>query len=75
MWRKGDLREISLLSQLQSPKAPRELLDIEVHEQRNPQAGAAQVGQRLRLVNRKEPLDGLDLHDDEALHDEVDAVR
>ena len=47
---------------------------IEVEQQADSQAGGLQIRPELREVDVIEPLDGLDLHDDLAVHEQVEAM-
>ncbi len=47
---------------------------VEVDQQPDPQAGGLQVRHHLRHVNRLDRRHGLDLHDDLALHHQVDSL-
>ena len=48
--------------------------DIEVDQQPEGLAAELQVGNDLRLMNRRDCIDRLDLHDDEALHDQIHSI-
>ena len=44
---------------------------VEVHEESRPASGELQIGDHLRQVHRKQHLDGLQLHDEAALDQQV----
>ena len=51
-----------------------EQLNVEVHQEAEAVAGELQIGQHLRLMNRRGRIDGFDLDDDGVPHEEVDAI-
>lgn len=67
--------ELVLLESVhQSPDSVRQDPDIEVQEQPYPAVGQLEVRKKLRLMDREDPLDGLDLNDHHILDLKIDPI-
>src|SRR5258708_7914224 len=58
----------------EASKALAEGSHVEVHQQPRADGRQLHVGQDLRRVHRKQPLDRLELHEDLAFDNDVDAI-
>lgn len=58
----------------ETPKSAREYEDVEVHQETDGQPSKPQVGHDLRLMDRKQPLNGFEFDEYAILDDNVEAV-